>query len=255
MDNKKAKTIHLVYGCIASVLIIALGISLMLACWEIYQSGDHPYTRASIGAQLQKLCVLITVTACAIIGGFLLQLLIPTERQKTKPIRDEHATMKKLANRCGDPKDVPAIKRENGLRVTLPIITGLVYAGLMIWPAIYLFDRANFSGIDPTAEILKASLIVLPPALVGLALCFVCSLLMTGSIKRQTNAYKQILAANKGQGSAAPVKPERKLPLTAIRCVGLAVAIIFIVVGVFNGSAEDVLTKAVKICTECIGLG
>nr|MBE6545081.1 thioredoxin [Oscillospiraceae bacterium] len=34
-----------------------------------------------------------------------------------------------------------------------------------------------------------------------------------------------------------------------------AVALILIAAGIFNGGMEDVLQKAVKICTECIGLG
>ena len=32
-------------------------------------------------------------------------------------------------------------------------------------------------------------------------------------------------------------------------------AVALIVAGVFNGSARDVFGKAVKICTECVGLG
>ena len=35
----------------------------------------------------------------------------------------------------------------------------------------------------------------------------------------------------------------------------LIAAIAFIIAGVCNGSARDVLYKAVTICTECIGLG
>ena len=35
----------------------------------------------------------------------------------------------------------------------------------------------------------------------------------------------------------------------------VCVAICLIVAGVFNGSAKDVFGKAVKICTECVGLG
>ena len=40
-----------------------------------------------------------------------------------------------------------------------------------------------------------------------------------------------------------------------IRLVILAVAIVLIVAGIANGSARDVLFKAVTICTECVGLG
>ncbi|MCR5343420.1 MAG: thioredoxin [Butyrivibrio sp.] len=40
-----------------------------------------------------------------------------------------------------------------------------------------------------------------------------------------------------------------------VRLTVLALAIIFIIIGIFNGSMSDVLIKASKICTECIGLG
>jgi hypothetical protein len=31
--------------------------------------------------------------------------------------------------------------------------------------------------------------------------------------------------------------------------------LLFIVLGIVNGGMADVLNKAIKICTECIGLG
>ena len=37
--------------------------------------------------------------------------------------------------------------------------------------------------------------------------------------------------------------------------VFIAVAIALIIAGIFNGSARDVLYKAITICTECVGLG
>ena len=46
-----------------------------------------------------------------------------------------------------------------------------------------------------------------------------------------------------------------KILLIVARCVIGAVAIAFILVGIFNGGANDVLVKAINICTECIGLG
>ena len=35
----------------------------------------------------------------------------------------------------------------------------------------------------------------------------------------------------------------------------LCLAVALVVLGVTNGGARDVLAKAVKICSECIGLG
>lgn len=40
-----------------------------------------------------------------------------------------------------------------------------------------------------------------------------------------------------------------------IKYLILVVAIIFIIVGVFNGEINTVYKKASKICLECIGLG
>ncbi|MBQ8302391.1 MAG: thioredoxin [Clostridia bacterium] len=35
----------------------------------------------------------------------------------------------------------------------------------------------------------------------------------------------------------------------------LGISLVLVVLGIFNGGVADVLGKAVKICTECIGLG
>lgn len=40
-----------------------------------------------------------------------------------------------------------------------------------------------------------------------------------------------------------------------LRVVILIIAISMIIVGILNGSARDVLYKAITICAECVGLG
>jgi hypothetical protein len=40
-----------------------------------------------------------------------------------------------------------------------------------------------------------------------------------------------------------------------VRVVVFAVGVAFIVLGIRNGGMADVLGKAIRICTECIGLG
>ena len=42
---------------------------------------------------------------------------------------------------------------------------------------------------------------------------------------------------------------------TRVRAILILAAIVFIIMGILNGSAKDVLYKARNICTECIGLG
>ena len=44
---------------------------------------------------------------------------------------------------------------------------------------------------------------------------------------------------------------KHKILWTVLFCI----SILFIVLGIMNGGLLDVLAKAVKICSECIGLG
>ena len=69
-----------------------------------------------------------------------------------------------------------------------------------------------------------------------------------------------LLAGAKDESAGKPVRPKAKTERRqsrpgAVQAVILAAAIVFIFLGIFNGSALDVLTKAINICSECIGLG
>ena len=68
-----------------------------------------------------------------------------------------------------------------------------------------------------------------------------------------------LILNRKDESSLDPVNTGKTENKTAdgktIRTVLLITAVVLIVAGIFNGSARDVLGKAVKICTECIGLG
>ena len=43
--------------------------------------------------------------------------------------------------------------------------------------------------------------------------------------------------------------------LRAVKTALLIIAVIFVIAGIFNGSMEDMLIKAINICTECVRLG
>ena len=62
--------------------------------------------------------------------------------------------------------------------------------------------------------------------------------------------FRSDLQAERAARTAGPSKKT-----CVIQAVILAAAIVFIIAGVFNGSARDVLYKAITICTECVGLG
>ena len=257
MSQDKAKMIHLIYGIIVSVLIVALGITMMIACWDIYTSGEHPFSRASIGAKLKDMSILLWLNLGAIVGGIILNICLPLQRPKTKAVRDELVLMKKLAAKAGNPtpEQKTAIEKLQRKRWLSPVITGGIFGGLMARPAVYILNRGNFPGADPTGEIKAAALILAAPAIIGLLLCFFCSVFVKKLILKETEIYKQIISSGNKFASVPAADTQKPVLIKTVRFIGFAVAIAFIVVGCFNGSARDVLSKAIKICTECIGLG
>ncbi|MBQ8951365.1 MAG: hypothetical protein IJ065_09500 [Eubacterium sp.] len=42
---------------------------------------------------------------------------------------------------------------------------------------------------------------------------------------------------------------------TVIRCIILVVALVLIIYGLMSGGFRDVMSKAIRICYECIGIG
>ena len=57
-------------------------------------------------------------------------------------------------------------------------------------------------------------------------------------------------------GKAIAFVKENEKPITlGVRIAFVGCAIVFIIIGIYNGGMADVLNKAIKICTECIGLG
>lgn len=259
MTQEKIKKIHLIYGCIAAVLIVALGIALILSCLDIYNSGPRPYSPESIGLRFPRVAILVYSCLAIALGGIILDLMLPTEKKKPKAVKDDLALLEKAQAKAGilDEQTAVAVKKEQELRKKFRIFTAIAFVALMVYPAIYFMDGSHFSIEALNTDIRKAVCIALIPAMIGLVLCFICSELERKSISRETEAYKQ--AASGPQSStlpAVPVQPRKKLnTLLIIRCGVLAVAVCFIVLGIFNLGMKDVFDKAVAICTECIGLG
>lgn len=51
------------------------------------------------------------------------------------------------------------------------------------------------------------------------------------------------------------MKETKSNKLNILRSIIFVLALCLIISGIINGSADDVLAKAVRICMECIGLG
>ena len=248
MPQEKVKKIHLIYGCIAAVLIVALGIGLILSCLDIYNSGARPYSPESIGLRFQRIAILAYACIALVAGGIVLNFALPLAEKRPEAKRDELDTMNRLKAKVDG--CVLGTQKEQNYRNACKKITAGLCILLAVYPAIYVCDPAHFPIEGLNEAIAKAVAIALIPALVGLVLCYVCSVLCSRSIARETELYK-----NAAKSTAPAVIEKKSNRLTFIRCGLLAIALIFIVLGIFNGGMKDVFDKAVAICTECVGLG
>lgn len=255
MSQENVKKIHRVYGCILSILLLATGIALMVSCLQIYNSGDRPFSPASITVHFQTIAGLVYVTVAGIAGGILLELILPSEKKRPKAVISEDIQLIRQQRKglpTGTYKDQAA--REQSRRRKYILLTAALFALLMVFPAVYFTNVDHFTVADLNGDVIVSLVISLIPAVIGLGLCLLCRHLCSKSCLREAEVCKA--AAKEGASvPASGTASQDRSSITTLRWVIGAMALIFIVVGIVNGGASDVLLKAIAICTECIGLG
>ena len=125
----------------------------------------------------------------------------------------------------------------------------LIVADLMIY-----FQGLAARSDDPMADIYSVPAIASKaiPVLAVLAAAIVVTALCAILKVKDPHAERAAVSVNIRNNT------DQKMPASAvniIRAVLLVIAVVFMIIGIFNGSLEDVFIKATNICTECIGLG
>ena len=286
MSTKTKGRIHLIYGICLAVLILAVGVCFALSCVSIYQSGDSPFTRESIAAHFHRIAPLVYVTLVGIVGGIILAWVLPrrelvvpeaeddpldviVERYRRghyRPVKDPAAVLKRLLARIDEEELSHACRaslaKERRVRRIVGISAAVLSAGAMVPAFVWCCNVDHFSINWLSEDIKTAALFVLPCAAVALGVLVGSTLLRQASILRETALVKAAMTERKGK--TAPVQrdaAEKKNLLSnprvlwGVRAAILAVGILFVVLGILNGGMADVLGKAIRICTECIGLG
>ena len=133
------------------------------------------------------------------------------------------------------------------------------FALCMVPVLLYVTDARHFPNGDLEPVFLALIGHVLPWTAMGLAALMITSVLAEKSMLREIEAAKEQIRAEKNAGMSPEAKKKKTKPSARntrlLRTALLTLALVLIIAGVFNGSARDVFGKAVKICTECVGLG
>ena len=239
------KYIHRIYGIVLSVVAVIAGVCLIAACISINSIGDRPFSAEAVKTAFATIAIPVYLCVALVIGGFILDgfLAKPTEKSI---VPKQHAAMLEKYYR-----NDPSLKNSRGRKNRLihrSIALGLLVIGSVVFLS-YGLNGANFDTHDITNSMKNAMFVLLPCMAVPFGYAVFAAYYAKVSMARELDALRN--AGATPDRSLAPV--DRRL--LWIRWAILGIGIVLLVVGFVSGGTEDVLTKAVNICTECVGLG
>lgn len=257
MNERQVKILHRIYGVLLSISAVVAGICLIAACVNLYLSGDAPFTRASVAAGFAAIAAPIYECLVLTLGGFFLQLFLPLQPEKL-PVKKQWSVILKRRRsavdlqRC-DSALCAQVAAQVRAREKMAISCGLivVLAGVIFLS--YALDSSNFHQTDINGSMLAAMKVMLPCLAAPFGYGLYCCRFFRLSMQREAEALAA--APAEAKRDAAPAQQDNRAWLTAVQLTLLCVAVIMVVYGMAAKGMADVLTKAVNICTECIGLG
>jgi hypothetical protein len=256
----------LIYGIAFSVLTAAVAALFIVQVLTVYNSGaEQLFTREIVEKKLLEILAPCILWIVAVIGGIVLWNIHPDEEEKLRAVKDSKATLKGLQSRLPDElsQDSQAWVAESNKWGNYRLLAWLAYAAVcvagVIVCALYLTNPTRFTANDINGEVTAAVLMVLP-WIIGAFVCALCvSAFENYALQQQLALVKKTIAANaknlKKPAQEKALLSENKKVTAAVRIGLLAVGVALFVIGMFNGGLNDVLIKAINICTECIGLG
>ena len=256
MNRKKALLI------VQSLLCVALVVLLITATLGIYREGlalkaENPlswiYTREKAAAALRPVLPLLVLGLVMTAVGLVLGI---RDESAEKGVQDTECLRDLTAARVAAPGGEMQAERAKQKRL---LYGGwAVFALCMVPILLYLSNGEHFPNgeLEPMFYALIGH--VLPWIALGLAALMISTVLQEKSMQREIQAAKEQIRREKDAGVSPEGEKKAEKPRLGagtLRLVLLVLAVVLIVAGVYNGSARDVFGKAVKICTECVGLG
>ncbi len=242
------------YRVLLSLSIVAAGICLAAQCLLIYRSGPQPFSPERVALAFGQIALPVYLCACMVLLGLLLKPWLPVPGKNTE--KNYEFILSRLEasvnlELCPDSLRLGVTK----LNIRKRLIYILGWNILLISSIVFLLFGARPENFDPMA--INSSMINAMHWLIPcMALPFFYSLFAV--YYRRSIVQKQITLLRTAPAEAKCAAASQKAPsrnANWLRWTILAAAAALIVGGYLMDGAVDVLTKAVNICTECIGLG
>ena len=263
MPSKNNNLIHKLYGIVTGISAVVAGICLIAACLHIYRSGvaadaAQIYTRQIVAESFAKIAIPVYACLILMIGGMVLKLVLPTEKPRLKPEKNLPLILQRLQEKTDlascDENLRNAIAKEQKRRKDLGFLT--TFAQAMAY--VNFWDYATepeYWGANSTPSMVKAVTVLLIFLAIPFALAVFTVYRSRKSMATEIELMRQAAAQAPKAVEKAEIKARSSKPVNIARIVILAAAVVLVVLGACNEGTKDILTKAVNICTECVGLG
>ena len=258
MTDKNKTILRLFYHALVTVALVAAALLLIYACVAIYRSGpnpgDAPFTRDVVAAAFSAIAGPVWICIGIVAVGIVLHPLLPPA---PTPKADLSATGCKRLAACTDlslcPADLTAaVEKERRNRAIHKYVTlSLLALGSILFLS-YALNVNNFDKSAITPAMKDAMWVLLHCMGVPFAYGVFAAYHRRASHKREWALLKQAPAAAR---ITVPPVTRNETNVVVVRCVLMVIAIALLAFGFATDGWMDVLTKAINICTECIGLG
>ena len=243
-----------------AVVCVALVVLLSVSAVGLFREGsarkaEHPmesvYTPEAVTAKFAPIAPLFFAGMGLLIAGLALGV---KDEKADQPVKDAELQRDLLRPRVARPS-APMLAEQRRQKRLMWIGRGL-FALCMVPILIYLLNPAHFPETDLEGMFCALLRVLLPWTMVGLGALAVTSVLREKSAFRELRAAQAQLREEKAEGVTAEPRPAEPPKHPAkLQAILIVIALALIIAGALNGSALDVLYKAITICTECVGLG
>ena len=246
---------------ISAISVGVLGILFIGATLHLYFTGGaHPYSRERVGQYLSPLILPTVVTVGVTVWSYVMTSLAPKNKEKGTPLPESHRLYNLVERLKGcelDTETSALVNKERRRRLIFNIgftALSVIFASVAL---IYAIFFAELTVKNLNGDILALFSITLPLFAIAVGLHAPRLYLNEMSAAREREALAAAVKNGvKPTGTASPrIYKNEGLKRNVLTALFAVAAVVFIIVGAFNGGMDDVLAKAVKICTECIGLG
>ena len=283
MSDKGIKRLHLIYGIILSALLVTVAILFAVMCIDIYSETGAigAFTRDNVGEHFAKIAIVVYITIAAIIGGVILNVVLPLEKKRLKGDVKDAIVLERLSKKLhGISLEAnERIEKQRIVRFVMIIISLVLVAAASIAAFVFVLTSFDAMNEEINSEVALGWLSVTWYFIVPVAYLILTAYVCKSSVKKELEIVKEELKNQKnatdvcenentvgtftkvtnelGQAVKRITEPKKwhKYFSIGLKITVACLVVVFIIVGVVNGGMDDVAVKANKICSECIGLG